>query len=472
MGGKEQTRVPPDPPEAVEHQPGFRVRRGLNWLLLGLTYGSFYSCRYNIAIASTAIMKEFGFSKGQFGTISSGRDWAYAIGQFINGLLTDRVGGKQAMFLGALLTVALNVAFGMASFVGAGSVLFLFIIIRTSDGYAQAFGAPGMIKVNTAWFPRRERGRFAGVFGLMIQLGQIVINNFGPLLLAGCTIPLLVVTLQIPALHWRWLFWIPPTLVGIVAILMYLIVKNEPEQAGYTVVHDAKETAADLTHGERVPLSEVFRTIAGKPMVWVTAAAYFCTGLVRAAQNNWTVAYFDEAWDLKIKSAALAKITVALLPITAFLGSIISGFISDLLFRGKRAPVAVGLYGLQALVTVAAIVLLSNKAYATAPLAAVLLLAISMTCNATHSILGTAAAMDLGGRKMAGFASGIIDSFQYLGAAIAGRWLGQALDYFIKYHPSFGWNIWFVAMLPPSIIGMVLMAFVWYRTRGRDVAAG
>jgi len=27
------------------------------------------------------------------------------------------------------------------------------------------FGAPGMIKVNTAWFAHRERGRFAGIFG-------------------------------------------------------------------------------------------------------------------------------------------------------------------------------------------------------------------------------------------------------------------------------------------------------------------
>jgi len=34
------------------------------------------------------------------------------------------------------------------------------------------------------------------------------------------------------------------------------------------------------------------------------------------------------------------------------------------------------------------------------------LVLIAFTANSTHSILGTAAAMDIGGRKMAGFASG------------------------------------------------------------------
>ncbi len=464
--------APPETAATLEHQPGFRVRRGINWLLLGLTYGSFYMCRYNIAIASTRIRSEFGFSREQFGTISSGRDWAYALGQFINGLLTDRMGGKQAMFLGAMLTVAMNVVFGMASFAGAGSVLMLFILIRTCDGYAQAFGAPGMIKVNTAWFPRRERGRFAGVFGLMIQLGQITINTFGPLLLAGCTVPLLVVSLRLPAMHWRWLFWIPPAVVAVVATLMFLLVRNDPEQAGYTVEHDAREAATDAAAGERISLGQVFRTIAGKPMVWITAGAYFCTGVVRTAQNNWTVMYFDEVWHLDVARSTLVIITMALLPIMAFLGSIISGFISDLLFKGRRAPVAVALYAIQAAVTVAAIVLLNHRSYAGPSLAAVLLLAISITCNATHSILGTAAAMDLGGRKMAGFASGVIDSFQYIGGGIAGWGLGRLLDYSVKHHPAFGWNVWFVAMLPPSLIGMVLMAFVWHRSRGRDVVAG
>ena len=461
-------KTTPHDREVPDHPPGFRARRGQNWFMLGLMYASYYMCRYNLAIAAPRIMDQFGLNNTQYGMINSARHWCYAFGQFFNGLLTDRLGGKQAMAIGALLTIGLNVLFGLASYAGVGSVLLLFIIIRGSDGYAQAFGAPGMIKVNTAWFHRTERGRFAGIFGLMIQFGLISINALGPLLLAGCAIPLIVLTLNIPALHWRWLFWIPPCIVSVVVLLMYIVVRNNPEEAGYSVQHAKDEDHADADHKEKIPLGVVFKTIARKPMIWVTAGAYFCTGVVRSAQFEWWVVYFDREWGLDIADSALVIITGALLPLTAVIGSISSGFISDLLFKGRRAPVAMGLYGLESVFILAAALLLGNPAIASAELAVVMTLAISFTFNSTHSILGTAAAMDLGGRKMAGFASGVIDSFQYLGAGLAGVGLGRLIDYTVT-NTTLGWTAWFYFMLPFSIMGMLLMSYVWWKTRGRRV---
>ena len=450
------------------HAPGFRVRRGQNWFMLGLMYASYYMCRYNISVAAPRIMDQFLLNNAQYGAINSARHWCYSLGQFLNGLLTDRLGGKQAMAIGAVLTIILNIAFGMASYAGAGSVLLLFMLIRGSDGYAQAFGSPGFVKVNTAWFPRSERGRFAGVFGLMIQFGQIAINALGPLLLAGATIPLLVLTLHIPALHWRWLFWIPPGIVAIVVVLMYALVKNTPEEAGYHVKHAHDEEHAAADSGENIPMWVVFKTIARKKMVWITACAYFCTGIVRSAQFDWVFVYFDRQWGLDVADSPLVIVTGALLPITAVIGSLSSGFISDLLFGGRRAPVAMGLYGLESSVILVAALLLGNPATASPWLAAGMTLVISITCNSTHSILGTAAAMDLGGRKMAGFASGVIDSFQYLGAGVAGIGLGRVIDYTVNY-TRMGWTAWFYFMLPFSLTGMLLMTYVWWRTRGRAV---
>src|SRR5919109_2715710 len=89
----------------VPHPPGFRLRRGTNWMLVGLLYTSFYMCRYNLPIANSAISAEFGFSKGQMGWIITSAFFAYACGQIINGLLTDRLGGKRAMLTGASGTI-------------------------------------------------------------------------------------------------------------------------------------------------------------------------------------------------------------------------------------------------------------------------------------------------------------------------------------------------------------------------------
>jgi OPA family glycerol-3-phosphate transporter-like MFS transporter len=128
------------------------------------------------------------------------------------------------------------------------------------------------------------------------------------------------------------------------------------------------------------------------------------------------------------------------------------------------------LYAIESGVILAGALMLTNPGIASAPLAAVFMILISVTCNSTHSILGTAAAMDLGGRKMAGFASGVIDSFQYFGASFASLGLGKLIDYAVA-NWRIGWGAWFYFMLPFSLAGMLLMTYTWWRTRGRAITA-
>ncbi len=103
---------------AIQHPPGFRRRRGLNWAFIGLLYTSFYMCRYNFSIANGAISQEFGFSKADMGGIITTALLAYACGQIINGLLADRLGGKRAMLIGAAGTVVMNVALRLRFLLG------------------------------------------------------------------------------------------------------------------------------------------------------------------------------------------------------------------------------------------------------------------------------------------------------------------------------------------------------------------
>src|SRR5262245_42134702 len=106
--------------------PGYGARRGLNWSVVGFMYTSFYMCRYNLSIANKAMSDEFGFTKENMGDILASQFYAYAIGQVVNGLLTDRMGGKKALLIGAVGTVLSNIFFGFASFTG---MLWLFIVL-------------------------------------------------------------------------------------------------------------------------------------------------------------------------------------------------------------------------------------------------------------------------------------------------------------------------------------------------------
>ncbi len=424
--------------EQLHHPPGFRARRGLNWTFVGLLYTSFYTCRYNFAIANKSISDEFGFNKAQMGTIITTALFAYACGQILNGLLTDRIGGKRAMLIGAVGTVTMNILFGIASFAG---MLSLFLLIRGIDGYLQSFGAPGMVKINAAWFAKTERGRFAGIFGFMINAGRFLINTFGPALLAGFVF---LGLWHVPPCHWRWLFWIPAGIATIAAIAMAFTAKETPQQAGFPPV-DEEHIRGDETHAS---IGTVFKAITSNPVIWVVALAYACTGAVRQGIDQWFFRFMQEVHHLDLTDVRFKYLGI-LIPFVASLGSLISGYISDIVFKGRRAPVAAGLYFLETAIILAA------AQFTSANTAVVFLILISLTANATHSLLGTAAAMDIGGARMAGFASGLIDSFQYFGGSLAGLLLGHLLDR--------SWGYYFYFMAPFGVIGGLLMVSIMGR---------
>jgi OPA family glycerol-3-phosphate transporter-like MFS transporter len=448
--------LPADAPvadyESLAHipfPPGFRARRGVNWMALGLLYTSYYMCRYNLPLANKAMSDQYHFSKEQMGWIITATTLAYAFGQIINGLLTDKMGGKRAMLLGAAGTIVMNILFGAASFAG---LLGLFVAIWGINGYLQSFGAPGMVKINAAWFARRERGTFAGIFGFMINLGRFFINRLGPALLAGFTVFGLM---QVGPLHWRWLFWAPSIVCAVAAMFMALTVAETPEQAGYDYV-GTRESSDDA--GTKADLWLVFRTVLSNPGIWVTAGAYACTGAVRSSVDYWFPRYMQDVHSLKLDSAQFQWLGF-LIPLVASCGSLVSGVISDAFFQSRRAPVAAVLYLIETLIIVAA------AQFHTTGSAIAFFVLISFTANSTHSLLGTAAAMDIGGRKMTGFASGMIDSFQYFGSSLSGVALGLLID-------KLGWGSYFYYMAPFGIVGAILMIAIGNKIKHKPAAGG
>ncbi|MFM8364717.1 MAG: MFS transporter, partial [Verrucomicrobiota bacterium] len=262
--------------EKTLYPAGFRARRGLNWGALGLMYASYYMCRYNFRFAGPGMNEEFGFNASDLAMLWVIWSLAYGTGQLVNGLFTDRIGGKWSMLIGAMGTIACNFIFGFSSFVGTFST---FALIALLNGWFQSYGAPGMIKINAAWFRRTERGTFAGIFGIMIQLGQFAINTLAPFLLAGFSIAIWAIgTWVVEPGEWRVLFIVPPFVTVAAALFMFFAVKEEPATAGYP---DAIEDEIDNSAGTRVSLKESFTTIFTHPLVWFYAIAYASTGAVR-----------------------------------------------------------------------------------------------------------------------------------------------------------------------------------------------
>jgi OPA family glycerol-3-phosphate transporter-like MFS transporter len=426
--------------------PGYGARRGLNWGVVGLLYTSFYMCRYNISIANKAISDEFGFTKENMGDILASFFYAYAIGQVVNGLITDRLGGKKALLIGAAGTIVCNIAFGAASFWG---MLWLFALLRGIDGYSQSFGAPGFIKINASWFSATERGTFAGVFGFMINLGRVAINQLGPALLGGFVF---LGMWTIPPQHWRMLFFVPAGIAAVVACALAIWAKDTPEEAGF---HEVYKGEADHDDNVRGSMREVFAQIVTNKFVWIMASAYACTGAVRQTVDQWFPRYMQEVHKIDLDSP-LFLVVGFLIPFVASAGSFISGVISDHVFGGRRAPVAAGIYCIEVIT-----ILVASQVHGAVPIA-IAFVTVAFTANSTHSLLGPAAAMDIGGRKAAAFASGCINSFQYVGAGVAMQILGRLLD-------RSGYTYFFYFMVPWAVVGAILMFSMSKHTNLRKV---
>lgn len=458
----------------LSHPPGFRARRGLNWGALGLMYAAYYMCRYNFRFATPGMQAEFGFTTTQISDLIGIWSLTYGTGQLVNGLLTDRIGGKRSMQIGAFGTIVVNLLMGLLPLLVVGGALasmakFVFrveaidpafiaiSVVWLINGWFQSFGAPGMIKINAAWFQRSERGTFAGIFGFMIQLGQVASSKLSSQILNnGISVGILVVA---PG-QWRWLFIIPPLVTLVMAIFMSFAAKQTPDEAGYP---GAIVDELDNSAGTTVSLKESFRTIFTHPLVWFYACAYACTGAVRTSSDQLAILYFQDQlhMDMKTNIPATVAWTLAIMPMAAVAGSLASGWISDRFCKGHRSPVAMSLYFLEAAVISFAAVLLLKGMVGPTPAGILtgcgILIAIALTANSTHSIVGAAAPMDIGGKKMAGFAAGVIDSFQYYGGAISLFLTGRVLDATKEQH---GWLFWYVIMAAFGVMGGIAMLLV------------
>lgn len=427
-----------DDPLAMRNDGGidmlrnFRLRRQYNWLSLAALYGSFYALRYNFSLANKSIADQFHFTNEQMGAMITGTAIAYAVGQFVNGPIVDRFGGKRMMLFGAGGTILANLLFGINAYSG---VLNLFIAVWVLNGYMQAFGSPGNLKVNGHWFSLEERGLFSGVFTAVVYLGRLAIMVIGPLLIVHA--------------HWQWVFLAPAIFTVLTVLVVLFVVRETPCEAGFDVDYAASRMNASET---RTHFFTALGIVLRNKNMWLMGSAYFCLGIVRNGLEQWFPKYLAEAHQIAPGSVQFGAV-VALMPIAALLGAISAGAISDRFFQSRRAPVVALMFFAQAL-------LLLFFTFSVTPIGhGVLLLLLSFMFSGPHAIIGSAVAMDFGGKEATGTAHGFVDAMQYCGAAMIGVGMGRLLD-------LFGWDVWGPSLMLFAVAGGLLLLPVW-NVRGR-----
>ncbi|MDZ7262819.1 MAG: MFS transporter, partial [candidate division KSB1 bacterium] len=310
--------------EKPQYDRAFRRRRFANWFPLGLTYATFYMGRYNLYNANPELCKEFNWSNEQIGWVVTAGFWTYAISLLFNGPLTDKIGGKKAILIGAVGTLLMNLAIGlMLGLTGwPFKILMSLALMFAVNAYFQSFGAISIVKVNAQWFHVRERGVFGAIFGAMIQGGYWLAYGVGGIILTH--LPL------------QYVFLIPSGAIALMALIDTFILKDTPVQAGFPELE-----THDASYGDVAPVNWGFivKKIFTNPILVTIAAAEFCTGFVRSGILAWWTKYLDSFFHIGKDTTIFEFIAIGI-PVAGILGGFVSGFMSDKVFGSRRPPVA------------------------------------------------------------------------------------------------------------------------------------
>jgi OPA family glycerol-3-phosphate transporter-like MFS transporter len=484
------SRLPPV--EGVSHSKAFKIRRVMNWLPLGLTYAFLYMGRYNLKVSKFAFeeMQAVGAEPGvldcganalmgndDFGLIFTVGVWVYGSAFLINGPLTDKLGGRFAILVGAAGAAVANLLMGLAALslvhhgpfheMIAENFVVVYSVLYGINMYFQSFGAVAMVKTNAPWFHVRERGVFGAIFGILISLGIYFAFDLGYAIVKNIGL--------------AEVFLIPSGLLLVFLVIDFFLVRNTPSDAGLQDFDTADASSGD--DGPQKGALDVFKMMLTNPIIITIALVEFCSGFIRQAPMQWYRTFAKQTDGvLNLKGDIIYDNWGVWLCIAGITGGVLAGVISDRMFQSRRGPVAAILYVCVTVGSVALFFMYDLQAvqlslpvvgsFKLAP-AGVLAILISMCVIGVHGMLSGTASMDFGGRKNVGVAVGIIDGFVYLGTGVMSLLYSIMLpsEEFVEEggkcvlsgpvtEPS-NWSPWPISMIVIGFIGFLLATRLW-----------
>ena len=399
----------------------------LSWL----AYAGFYFCRKNFSVTMPIIIDELGYTKNDMAIVLTVYSFTYMVGQFISGYMSDRWGPRLIVTIGLSIAVIANFTMGMT-----GSLL-AFVFLMGANGFGQSTGWSGLIKNMTPWYMPKERGVVMSWWSTCYVIGAFLATIFATYWATNEYI--------FTELGWKRAYIMPALVLAVITILYGVFVRNRPPDVGLPVlVKEAGENNAIKSKSEQY---DIIKGLIVKSELWIAAFIYFVLKLTRYVFLFWLPMYMVEALSYSTQDSGYLS---SVYELVGFFGVIAAGYISDHLMKSKRFPVvAVMLFLMAGLCFIQPII-------ATWGMVAIGINIglIGVMTYGPDSILCGATAMDIGGKKGAATAAGIING---VGSA------GQLLSPFIAayFSETLGWNALFYGFVVLAVIGALLAVSKW-----------
>ena len=403
-------------------------------------YAAYYLVRNNLALAIPDILRDHPeYSKTELGLALTGLSVAYGLSKFLMGSVSDRSNPKYFLSLGLLLSCAIMAASGL--YKGLYASLGIVIALQTLNGWVQGMGWPPCGKTMVHWFSTKERGLVVSGWNVAHNVGGALVANFA---LLGVTI----------FNDWGAKFYFNALIAAAVAVGVFFLMQDTPQSCGLPPVEEYKndyrpDYSAD--HERTFTFREIFfEHVLNNRYLWAIAVANAFVYFVRYGVVNWIPTYLETAKGYSFRESSVAW---SLYEYAAIPGTIACGWISDKVFRSRRAPATILFMSL----TLVAVVVYWLNLHGPLWIDYAALIAIGFLIYGPIMIIGLHA-LDLVPKKAAGTAAGFTGFFGYVfGSAIAGTGVGWIAD-------RWGWNGVFIAMVACCVLTIVFSALTLRHT--------
>lgn len=355
-----------------------------------LGYGLYYVCRLSLNVVKKPIVEEGVFSETELGIIGAVLFFTYAVGKFANGFLADRSNINHFMTTGLLVTALVNLCLGFTnSFI-------LFAILWGISGWFQSMGAASCVVGLSRWFNDKERGSFYGFWSASHNIGE--------------ALTFIIVASIVSAWGWRYGFW-GAGIVGIVgALIVWNFFKDTPQSKGLPPVNQPKEKKV-MTEDETADYNKAQKQVLMMPAIWILALSSAFMYISRYAVNSWGVFYLEAQ---KGYDTLDASFIISIGSVCGIVGTVLSGFVSDKLFKGKRNFPAL-IFGLLNVCALCLFLLIPGTNYW---LDATAMVMFGLSIGVLLCFLGGLMAVDIAPRNASGAALGVVGIASYVGAGI------------------------------------------------------
>lgn len=388
----------------------------LFWLCW-LVYFASYIGRLNYSSAMPAMIGGSVITASQAGFISMVYFFAYGAGQFLNGMLADRLHPGKMIFIGLFASGLLNMAMGFLSGFG------LMALFWCANGYTQAMIWPPIMRIFAKMMTEERKVKYCVHITSTMAVGTLA--------------SYLLSAAMIAAAGWRFVFYAAAVCMcasalvfrrGFKMVETYSADHGDGDERGNAAVYEKKGERRKETENGSMPFAKLL-TASGLLFLLIPVVVH---GVLKDGVTSWVPTYISETF---MASPTLSVLVTTMLPVINLTGAYAAQFMYRRFFQKQEVKTASFFF----LIATGALVLLWRFSAVNMFLTAGLLSVITASMMAVNTLFVNLLPLHFEKEGRVSTVSGFLNAMAYLGCAISTYGIGVLVQHMGWQVTIFGW---------------------------------